>query len=100
MDIERNLLQAFEDIRKALTTGNFKRNDVVQRVETPWSDFREYFGRYANAKVLFGTAYSWFALDVGTSISFLDDVEQTSQIALGSPSTPPLSRQRSVSVYP
>jgi hypothetical protein len=52
MDIEHNVLQASEDIRKALTTGNFERNNVVQRVEGPkvtWSDFREYFGRYANA---------------------------------------------------
>jgi len=41
--------------------------DAVQRIEAPratLADFRAYFGQWKNFKVLFGCAYSWFALDV------------------------------------
>jgi PHS family inorganic phosphate transporter-like MFS transporter len=29
-----------------------------------WADFRRHFGQWKNFKVLFGAAWSWFALDV------------------------------------
>ena len=69
MDIERNIDQATADIKEVL---EHKRNtltdaDVVQRIEAPkatLADFRAYFGQWKNFKVLFGCAYSWFALDV------------------------------------
>lgn len=69
MDIERNIDQASADIKEVLEN---RRNtltdaDVVQRIEAPkatLADFRHYFGQWKNFKVLFGCAYSWFALDV------------------------------------
>jgi len=69
MDIERNVLQATDDIDNVLTTGTFKHNPdaIVQRVDVPrasWADFRAYFGKWENGKMLLGTSYSWFALDI------------------------------------
>lgn len=68
MDIERNIDQATADIKTVLTNDRRVVNDdLVQRVEAPrasWADFRAYFGQIQNFKVLFGCAYSWFALDV------------------------------------
>jgi PHS family inorganic phosphate transporter-like MFS transporter len=69
MDIERNVLQAVEDIESVLT-GNKFLNDpdaVVQRADAPRAtkrDFHSHFGKWENLKVLIGTSYSWFALDV------------------------------------
>jgi len=71
MDIERNIDQATADIDTVLNNVyRGETQDLVQRVEAPrasWADFREYFGKLENFKVLFGCAYSWFALDVSTS---------------------------------
>lgn len=68
MDIERNIDQATADIKTVLTnTSRVDNDDLVQRVEAPrasLADFRAYFGRWENFKVLFGCAYSWFALDI------------------------------------
>jgi PHS family inorganic phosphate transporter-like MFS transporter len=68
MDIERNIDQATSDIKTVLTNASVVRNDdLIQRVEAPrasWADFRAYFGKLENFKVLFGCAYSWFALDI------------------------------------
>ncbi|KAJ7931382.1 major facilitator superfamily domain-containing protein [Mycena leptocephala] len=69
MDIERNIVQATDDINGVLTTGQFSHDPdaVIQRADAPrasWADFKSYFGRWQNGKVLFGTAYSWFALDI------------------------------------
>ncbi len=68
MDIERNIRQASADISNVLTGKSAESSDaVIQRVEAPkasWSDFLEYFGQWKNGKILIGTAYSWFALDV------------------------------------
>jgi MFS transporter, PHS family, inorganic phosphate transporter len=69
MDIERNVRQASQDIGNVLTTGKFvvDPDAVVQRVQAPKAsrrDFRAYFSKWENGKVLLGTAYSWFALDV------------------------------------
>jgi PHS family inorganic phosphate transporter-like MFS transporter len=69
MDIERNLQQASQDIENVLTKGTYvvDPDAVVQRVDLPKAntrDFRAYFGKWENFKVLFGAAYSWFALDV------------------------------------
>lgn len=69
MDIERNVDQASTDIDNVLT-GQEKRIDedaYIQRIQVPkasWADFRAYFGQPKNFKLLFGCAYSWFALDV------------------------------------
>lgn len=69
MDIERNVQQAAADIDRLLETGDFQidRDEVVQRVDAPKAtkeDFITYFSRWENLKILIGTAYSWFALDV------------------------------------
>ncbi|KAI0061461.1 MFS general substrate transporter [Artomyces pyxidatus] len=69
MDIERNVQQASQDIDTVLTTGDYyiAPDAVVQRAEAPRAsrrDFAKYFRRWENATMLFGAAYSWFALDV------------------------------------
>ncbi|KAG6896854.1 hypothetical protein C0993_007978 [Termitomyces sp. T159_Od127] len=69
MDIERNIQKASDDIRNVLTTGTstIDPNAPVHRVNAPkasWADFCAYFGHWRNGKVLLGTAWSWFALDV------------------------------------
>lgn len=74
MDIERNILQANADIKAVMAGERGYRDDdaPVQRVEAPratWADFRRHFGKWENGKVLLGTAYSWFALDVSPSLS-------------------------------
>ncbi|KAH8980882.1 phosphate permease [Lactarius akahatsu] len=69
MDIERNVKQATQDIDDVLSTGQFyvDPDAAVQRVQAPKAsrrDFLEHFGKWENFKVLFGAAYSWFALDI------------------------------------
>ncbi|KAF9037081.1 phosphate permease [Panaeolus papilionaceus] len=75
MDIECNIQQATQDINSAVgSSGQSSKSSVgdvyattVERIHLPkatWKDFRNYFGKAENFKVLFGTAYSWFALDV------------------------------------
>ncbi|KIM78090.1 hypothetical protein PILCRDRAFT_824802 [Piloderma croceum F 1598] len=69
MDIERNVRQASQDIGNVLTTGKFvvDPDAVVQRVQAPKAsrrDFFAYFSKWENGKILLGTAYSWFALDI------------------------------------
>jgi PHS family inorganic phosphate transporter-like MFS transporter len=70
MDIERNVAQATSDIENVLATGKYvvDQDAPVLRAKAPRAsraDFAKYFGQWKNMKVLIGTAYSWFALDVG-----------------------------------
>jgi PHS family inorganic phosphate transporter-like MFS transporter len=69
MDIERNVRQASQDIDNVIATGGFyvDPDAAVQRVQAPKAtrrDFFAHFGKWENGKVLLGTAYSWFALDI------------------------------------
>ena len=69
MDIERNVKQASQDVDNFLTNGNIvvDPDAVVQRAQAPKAsrrDFFNYFSKWENLKVLIGTAWSWFALDV------------------------------------
>ncbi|GAA5996754.1 uncharacterized protein JCM10292_003184 [Rhodotorula paludigena] len=69
MDVERNIKQAATDVDAFLQTGGYVQDStpVVQRLEAPkasWRDFCNHFGQWKHGKVLFGAAYSWFALDV------------------------------------
>ncbi|KAG6819337.1 hypothetical protein H0H93_012782 [Arthromyces matolae] len=69
MDIERNVQQASDDIKNVLTTGTFyvDPDAPVERVNAPrasLADFLHHFGQWKNGKVLLGTAWSWFALDI------------------------------------
>lgn len=71
MDIERNVQQATSDVENFLANGTFvvDPDAVVQRVVAPKAskrDFLVYFSKWENAKILIGTAWSWFALDVST----------------------------------
>ncbi|KAE9410254.1 MFS general substrate transporter [Gymnopus androsaceus JB14] len=65
MDIERNIQQASKDIEDMLA---INKTDVSnEKVDVPvagWSDFTAHFGQWKNMKVLIGTSYSWFALDI------------------------------------
>jgi MFS transporter, PHS family, inorganic phosphate transporter len=79
MDIERNVKQACRNIEAVLSANGVSpgvwRVDPeasTERTDAPKAsiaDFKRYFGQWKNARVLFGTAYSWFALDVRTMVS-------------------------------
>ncbi|EMD33978.1 hypothetical protein CERSUDRAFT_117495 [Gelatoporia subvermispora B] len=69
MDVERNVNQAAQDVDNFLTTGTYHVDPdaVIQRVQAPRAtkrDFIHYFSKWENAKLLIGTSYSWFALDI------------------------------------
>ncbi|KAI0366262.1 inorganic phosphate transporter [Pilatotrama ljubarskyi] len=70
IDIERNIRQAGRDLSVILVESEGYTVDpdaVDQRViarEATAHDFRSYFGKWENLKILIGTAYSWFALDI------------------------------------
>lgn len=76
MDIERNVKQAADDIKRFLQTGKyvFDPDSVIVRVDAPRAtraDFWGYFGKWENAKLLLGCAYAWFAIDVRSSPCFV-----------------------------
>lgn len=90
MDIERNVQQAASDVDNFLTSGTFvvDPDAVVQRVVAPKAtrrDFFAYFSKWENGKILLGTCWSWFALDVSFRsflLSFLRaDKKNCTQIA-------------------
>ncbi len=70
MDIERNIKQASSDVDTLLSredTYTVDPDALTQRVQARQAtrhDFRSYFSKWENLKVLIGTSYSWFALDV------------------------------------
>jgi PHS family inorganic phosphate transporter-like MFS transporter len=92
MDIERNILQATADI-KAVTEGRPYPKDedaLIQRVDAPkatWSDFIRHFSKWQNGKVLLGTAYSWFALDIAFYGLGLNSAIILTAIGFGTPAT-------------
>ncbi|KAI5116663.1 hypothetical protein M0805_000812 [Coniferiporia weirii] len=69
MDIERNVQQASSDIETFLARGTFivDPDATVQRVAAPKAsrrDFVAYFSKWENMKILIGTCWSWFAIDI------------------------------------
>ncbi|CEP14820.1 hypothetical protein [Parasitella parasitica] len=75
MDVENKFEKGISDakafIEKGASSGDYTENTSTARVavedsppKATWKDFREHFGQWKYGKVLFGTAYSWFALDV------------------------------------
>jgi len=69
MDIERNVEQAALDIENVMTQGNsyVDPDAAITRVQAPKAsrrDFWAYFSQWENGKILLGTSYSWFALDI------------------------------------
>ncbi|KAI0279763.1 major facilitator superfamily domain-containing protein [Russula aff. rugulosa BPL654] len=102
MDIERDIQKARTDIENVLGPNGgsagvyWVDRDVVQRADAPrrsCSDFINYFAQPGNLKLLFGAAYSWFAIDVAfygldlNSSSILTSALLT-QAGIGSPVTP------------
>ncbi|KAF7723703.1 phosphate transporter [Apophysomyces ossiformis] len=72
MDVEQKLEKGISDakafIEHGASAGDYTDNIAVAKTEASpkasWADFCRYFGQWKNGKVLLGTAYSWFALDV------------------------------------
>ncbi|ORY32259.1 inorganic phosphate transporter [Naematelia encephala] len=69
MDIERNIKQASQDVDTYLSTGTYvvdpiHNNERAVMPKGTWKDFVRHFSQWKNGKVLFGTAWSWFALDI------------------------------------
>ncbi|KIL58048.1 hypothetical protein M378DRAFT_346138 [Amanita muscaria Koide BX008] len=89
MDIERNLEQATADIIGALRHQDVHYDpDNIRRVAAPkasWSDFSRHFGKWENFKLLFGAAYSWFALDISYFGLGLNSAIILSAVGFGSP---------------
>ncbi|CAG8544365.1 1086_t:CDS:2 [Ambispora leptoticha] len=70
IDIERNIDQAANDFRSVVKQGRAPvplddyTSPYIDVPKHSWQDFKEYFGKWENAKVLIGTSLSWFLLDV------------------------------------
>jgi len=68
MDIERNIQRATHDIKNVIANEPRDEDELAaQRVDAPkasWADFCHHFGQWKNGKILLGTAWSWFALDI------------------------------------
>lgn len=79
IDVEADIQRGVSDARTVVSNekgaGLDSDSDLVlqaqQKVESrttmpkhSWADFRRHFGQWKNFKVLFGAAWSWFALDV------------------------------------
>ncbi|RCI01871.1 hypothetical protein CU098_009648 [Rhizopus stolonifer] len=72
IDIEQKVEKGIRDakafIENGASAGDYTDNIAIARTEASpkasWSDFCRHFGKWENAKILIGTAYSWFALDV------------------------------------
>ncbi|KAJ7158991.1 inorganic phosphate transporter [Mycena crocata] len=92
MDIERNVAQAADDIDKVLSGGPASTDPdaIVQRAEAPRAsraDFARHFGKWENMKVIIGTAYSWFALDIAFYGLGLNNSIILTAIGFGTPPT-------------
>ncbi|KZO99324.1 phosphate permease [Calocera viscosa TUFC12733] len=93
MDIERNVVQATSDVEQFLENKPYHADPdaIVQRVQAPRAsrrDFIAYFSQWKNGKVLLGTAYSWFALDIAFyGLGFNSSIVLTA-IGFGTPGIP------------
>jgi PHS family inorganic phosphate transporter-like MFS transporter len=88
MDIERNIKQASQDVDTFLTEGTFVEDPIhnVERAAVPkatWKDFRQHFSQWKNFKILFGTSWSWFALDIAFDGLGLNSATILSAIGFG-----------------
>lgn len=75
-DVARDIEQGAEDAKAYLSGRSGGRPDAVRRAEAlrqvaeaeapkaSWGDFVKYYSKWNNAKVLIGTAGSWFFLDI------------------------------------
>ncbi|WVQ62285.1 phosphate:H+ symporter [Kwoniella botswanensis] len=98
MDIERNIKQASQDVDTYLTSGTYV-NDPIhnnERAELPkasWADFFRHFGQWQNGKVLLGTAWSWFALDIAFYGLGLNSTNILTTIGFGSSTALPTKQE-------
>ncbi|KAF8318363.1 phosphate permease [Clavulina sp. PMI_390] len=91
MDIERNVAQAAQDVELFYSTGKYTHDEdaAVVKVEAPKAtrrDFFAHFGKWENGKVLLGTSWSWFALDIAFYGLGLNSSIILSTIGYGAPS--------------
>ncbi|KAH9847518.1 inorganic phosphate transporter [Lenzites betulinus] len=91
MDIERNILKAGRDLSalldesEAYTVDPDALNQRVIARQATQHDFRSYFSKWENLKILIGTAYSWFALDIAFYGLGLNSSVILGAIGFGSP---------------
>ncbi|CAG8437789.1 10140_t:CDS:2 [Ambispora gerdemannii] len=70
IDVERNIDQATNDVLLVVKQGKsaVMIDDYTSvYIDVPrhnWEDFKSYFGKWENAKILIGTSLSWFVLDI------------------------------------
>ncbi len=91
MDVERNVKQATQDVENFLTTGSYyvDPDAVIERAQAPKAsrrDFVAYFSKWQNLKLLIGTSYSWFALDIAFYGLGLNSSTILTAIGFGTPS--------------
>lgn len=74
MDVQRNIARASRDISSVLPVGRHSMTkgvygeQIVAAPRASFTDFTSYFSKWDNLKVLIGTAYSSFALNVSTAV--------------------------------
>ncbi|WVW82201.1 phosphate:H+ symporter [Kwoniella bestiolae CBS 10118] len=98
MDIERNIKQASQDVDTYLTSGTYVTDPIHnnERAELPkasWPDFIRHFGQWQNGKVLLGTAWSWFALDIAFYGLGLNSTTILTTIGFGSSTALPTKQE-------
>ncbi|CAO3648587.1 unnamed protein product [Mucor fragilis] len=90
--VEKGIRDAKAFIEKGASAGDYTDNIAIARTNTSpkasWSDFRRHFGQWQNGKILLGTAYSWFALDVAWYGLGLNNSIILGAIGFGSDSDP------------
>jgi PHS family inorganic phosphate transporter-like MFS transporter len=74
IDVENRFDKGISDAKAYLSTGaaagDIPESQAVRveledaPVKASWADFCQHFGQWKHGKVLLGTAYSWFALDI------------------------------------
>ncbi|CAG8538710.1 6307_t:CDS:2 [Scutellospora calospora] len=70
MDVTGNIGKGAKDVQNLLSENGYTTSNQTEAfclVRTPqasWKDFREYFGKWNNGKILLGTCATWFAIDV------------------------------------
>lgn len=71
IDVEADVSRATRDINQYMIKPDGNRveeaNVIKEEATLPkhsWADFRRHFGQWKNFKVLLGTSWSWFALDI------------------------------------
>ncbi|KAM0753099.1 phosphate permease [Meredithblackwellia eburnea MCA 4105] len=104
MDVERNVKQASTDVDAFLTTGGYVHDYEAghAQVDAPVAsrrDFFAHFSKWENGKVLLGTSYTWFALDVAFYGLGLNSSIILQAIGFGSPSVGTAQMKRYITLH-